>query len=520
MKTKNPNFKFLKKSPKIKVPSSTIDKLPNDYSTIFCQLLNFSPNNINKEINDNNTILNKEKNRKLIKISKNGNNMEFINNAKLYNLKPSLNIHRKVMKNKSHANLKKNNIKTPELLGQVSPSINNIEVKKSEDLHQSNSEKNLIQKDNSNNLFSSFNNQIKINLNINVCSEAYFLRKQKSFNNKRIEHEKKSNIKLNGRIKNIEIVKTQSVNNQNNKYSNKKEFIKRIRSKIPVKNKNINTSIIYKNVNKNKKENLKKDKIYIKISDIDHNLKKKPLKSHKLNNKTISNSIGAYNMENKKIKKYYLYKKNKSILYNHIDASPNNTKVTLFKKQLKTSKNFHINNKQNLNNSNIHSNNNYSRFLTKKAIKTESISIDLSSINHKKIFHYFSDKKINNYIFLYNKNIVTERDESNKKYLYKLKNNIENIESPIGINHSFKTLINTNKKSRSLSKRRNEIKKLNIMKLKCLKYDDNEEIKLKNIIKSLENQKNSLKLKKNTDAYSEPKKLIDRIRKIIKLKKF
>ena len=212
--------------------------------------------------------------------------------------------------------------------------------------------------------------------------------------------------------------------------------------------------------------------------------------------------------------------KKKLIINNHTDMSPNNKKIALLKKQLKTSKNFHINNNQNIINSNIPSNNNYSRLLTKIPIKTESINIDLSSNNHKKIFHYFSDKKIKKYIILNNKNIATERDEQNKKYLYKIKNDIESLESQIEINHSFKTLMNTYKKSRSLSKRRDEKKKLNMIKLKGLKYDDYEEIKLKNIIKSLENQKNSLKLKKNKDAYSEPKKLIDRIRKIIKLKKF
>ena len=519
MKTKNLNFKFLKKCPKIKIPSLTIEKFCNDYSKIFCQLLNLNANHINKEINDNYIISNKEKSKKPIKISKNENNIEFINNAKLYKLKSSLNTNKRITKNKSHANLKKKIIKKTALLEQASPIINNIEVKKSEDFHQSNSEKNLIQNNNSNNLFSSLNKKIKINLNINVCNEAYLLRKQKSYNNKRIRNDKKPNMKLNKRIKNIEIIKTQSVKIQNNKFSNKKEIIKRKKSKIPEKNRNIDTKIIYKNFIKNKKEDINKDKIYIKISDIDHNLKQKSQKSQ-LNNKTLSNSICFNNMENKKIKKYYMGNKKKLIIYNHTDVSPNNKKIPLLKKQLKTSKNFHINNNQNIMNSNIPSNNNYSRLLTKIPIKTESISIDLSSNNHKKIFHYFSDKKIKKYIILNNKNIATERDEQNKKYLYKIKNDVESLESQIEINHSFKTLMNTNKKSRSLSKRRDEKKKLNMIKLKGLKYDDYEEIKLKNIIKSLENQKNSFKLKKNKDAYSEPKKLIDRIRKIIKLKKF
>ena len=76
------------------------------------------------------------------------------------------------------------------------------------------------------------------------------------------------------------------------------------------------------------------------------------------------------------------------------------------------------------------------------------------------------------------------------------------------------------KKTRSLSKKREEKKKLNLIKLNGIKNNEaKEEIKLNNILKSLENQKNSLGLKKNTEYNSEPKKLIDKIRKYIKIKK-
>ena len=201
----------------------------------------------------------------------------------------------------------------------------------------------------------------------------------------------------------------------------------------------------------------------------------------------------------------------KLILYNNTNISPFNKKVKLLKIQSKVNSIFDINNKSNINISKIPSCNNRNQIFLKKPIKTESIIIDLDSKsnNHQKIFKYYSDKKVQKDLFLNNKSILTTRneDQNGKKY-------------PMQINHGNKTIIVSKKKTRSLSKKREEKKKLNLIKINGIKNDeDEEEIKLNNILKSLENQKKSFNLKKNTEYYSEPKKLIDKIRKYIKIKK-
>ena len=152
-------------------------------------------------------------------------------------------------------------------------------------------------------------------------------------------------------------------------------------------------------------------------------------------------------------------------------------------------------------------------------MRTQSISIDLSSITHNNIYNHYSDKKIEN-IFQNNKNILTLRDEEfYDKYPSKYnQRNIDNNENPMEINYSYKTILTTSKKSRSLSKRRDEKKKLHMIKLNGRNNNNSEEIKLKNIIKSLEIHKKNMEFYRVNERNSEPKKLIDRIRKIIKIK--
>ena len=284
-------------------------------------------------------------------------------------------------------------------------------------------------------------------------------------------------------------------------------------------NKIIDTKIIYGHIKNNKRENIIKDKTFFneKVVHKSHNKKK-------LNNKTISSIIGENNIDIKKIKKHYLNSGKKLILYNNANTSPFNKKVKLLKIQSKVNGIFDINNKMsNINISKIPSGNNKNQIFLKKPIKTESINIDLNSKsnNHQKIFKYYSDKKVQKDLIINNKSILTTRKEDQNEKNY-----------PIKINNSYKTIIVTEKNARSLSKKREEKntrslskkreekKKLNLIKLNGIKNDeDEEEIKLNNILKSLENQKKSLNLKKNTEYYSEPKKLIDKIRKYIKIKK-
>ena len=68
MKSKNHNFKFHKKIHKsLKIPSSTIEKFPNDYPTNFCEVLNANINNEmdkNNSLKDNNDIIIFPKNKK------------------------------------------------------------------------------------------------------------------------------------------------------------------------------------------------------------------------------------------------------------------------------------------------------------------------------------------------------------------------------------------------------------------------------------------------------------------------
>ena len=151
----------------------------------------------------------------------------------------------------------------------------------------------------------------------------------------------------------------------------------------------------------------------------------------------------------------------------------------------------------------------------------------------------YSEKKIKEYKIKNYKNETNNNKNNLNNILYKYNKEEENEDNkfedpllktiimPINLlylkgqlpkaNYSQETIYRLSKKSKSLSRKRYEKKKI---KLSCISDEENEQTnKLKNIIQSLENQRCYLKLNKNTERYSEPKKLIDKIRKVIKMKK-
>ena len=188
MKRKNQNFRFNKKIAKLDIPSSTIEKYPNNYSKIICELLNVNLNKINNETNCN---IIPNKNKKFIKNGINRNKEDLIKKRKLNKLKYDINSTKNEYQIKSYDNLNEN-IKQqklsqkPEILEQTSPLINKIVIKKSKFLSKNHSEENLIEFNNSNIYFTSLNKTIK-----NKLLSNNLLKKQKSFNRNIIKKEKK-----------------------------------------------------------------------------------------------------------------------------------------------------------------------------------------------------------------------------------------------------------------------------------------------------------------------------------------
>ena len=161
-------------------------------------------------------------------------------------------------------------------------------------------------------------------------------------------------------------------------------------------------------------------------------------------------NISENSMAIKEIKKFYVNNKNKDKKYKQNTTSPYNKKGKLSKKKIAINNLIELNTKDNNHNSKVLLNNEYNRFLTKKGMRTQSISIDLSSITHNNIYNHYSDKKIEN-IFQNNKNILTLRDEEfYDKYPSKYnQRNVDNNENLMEINYSYKTILTTSKKSRS-----------------------------------------------------------------------
>ena len=158
-----------------------------------------------------------------------------------------------------------------------------------------------------------------------------------------------------------------------------------------------------------------------------------------------------------------------------------------------------------------------------KRIKVESIKIDLNLFKHNKNYSFISQEKtttaenpqINDKINL------TLRDTEIPK-ITKFNNYHKNTEMNLfgqtemsELNRSIKTSLSIYK-SRSLSKKRDEKKRSKINNIEDDKNEEKNKEKLNSILRSLSNLK--VCDMRHCAQKSEPKKLIDKIRKYKKLK--
>lgn len=547
MKNRNQIFKF-KKSPKQKICSTIKNNTNyNDYSKIICEI--FDKKKEESKINNINY-------SKLINgISNNIRNTQITN-------KHSKNIMKTEFKSKKRS---KNNIKDDTLSISIKDKkfyhnmLNSVNSKKYKNIIHSSSEKNMkkemflednIKKNNNayantkiNNFKSnviSLNKNIKININLNSKNNNFLFRKQKFYNIKREENnsnEKKTNME---KIKNVEELKEKTINiqyNINQIFEHKKGndqinqfYQSNINTKTnEIKKKNINsinlTKIINKNTIKSKKINLNitnnsPDKIIIKINNVGKNFQKKI---------NINNS--GMNLNNRDSKKVKLLKnKNKCKIHNNTDNTPTSqnrksTKINSKKKCIIDIKDSNNNLSKNSSNLKISYSNN--QISTKKSVKVKSINIDLNFVNQN--FNKLSDSvektDKNNDNSLSEKNNLTIRESEIPQFSTKINYihremelSLNGLKEDTELNHSFKTSLSLTKKSRSLNKKRDEKKKKRF-KLSNINDEEENERKLNDILLNLSKQKDVGYSFINAGQRSEPKKLIDKIRKSKKLQK-
>ena len=304
-------------------------------------------------------------------------------------------------------------------------------------------------------------------------------------------------------------------NNKTNHSTNKNKVI----NKKTMKNKNLNG-----NVNS-------PDKIIIKINNIGghhpgNKNKNLPKKIHKNNTNTNVYGLNSNEIDSKKINNL---NKKKYTLNNNTDNSPNTKKRKSSK--LGSKKKYIINVKNNnnsssKNSSNSKKNNSNNQISNKKAVKVESINIDLNLGSSQTKKNYNSQKKLNKDNPLNDKKNLTLRQTEIPKYSSKFNHLHKRMELSLNrpnestdLDHSFKTAFSLTKKTRSLSKKRDEKKKMNWFKFGEINDEDENKKKLDDILLNLSNQKNVGKDYKNNVEKSEPKKLIDRIRKAKKIQK-
>ena len=507
MKTKNHIFKFNKKSPKAKI-AKTIEinnpKLSNDYSKIICEILNIK---INKSI-DRYTISNKQKYNHKKNINKiSPNNIQVLKNVKPKKLKIELNSPKK---DKKALNINDNSndiiqrTKRTHVLNQTSLLMNmNSNFKKNKRFFQSKSERNFFKSTNCHKILTSLNKNVKINLNLCNQNDINLLKNQISFNNKGVY---KENIKTEKKAKNSEDHKDMTVNILYNidKILRQKSNIIEKKNKMNYEiNHTNNSKIILKKNHKNKNTDFYNfEKNLTKMKEQGNNIKK-DLNRRKINAKM--------NLNNKKV-----------VMYNNADISPFKPKTKSLNKKFKQNNFMDISDnksRNSINNNSFSKLNNithyyHHQFLNINGIKTEFIELNL--INSSKSFIYNIKKKIEADLIVNDKNNLTIRQENTPRN--SINNNNKKNKTPMKINHSYKTVFILSKKTRSLSRKRDEKKKLNIIKLNELSDEEKPENKMNCLLKSLENEKNFIKSGKNFGLKSEPKKLIDRIRKAIKIK--
>ena len=510
MKTKNHNFKFNKKSPKaIKTVEINNPKFSNDYSKIICEILNIK---INKSI-DRCTISNKPKyNHKYInKISNNiNNNIQVLKKVKPKKFIIELNSPKK--DNKKNLNINDNSndaihrAKKIYASNQSSLIMNmNTNLKKNKRFFQSKSERNFFKSTNCHKVLTSLNKNLKININLCNQNDINLIKNQISFNNKITNKENKS---IEKKTKDSEDHKNKTINvlyNYNEILRQKSSNEKMSKLNYEINHTN-NSKIIIKKYHKNKNTDIYNlDKFLTKMNKKGNiNSIRKDLNQRKINTKMKLNNKKIITYNNADISPFKVKTKslnNKFIQNNYMDISENKSRNSIFNNSFSR---FCLNNKTHYNH----------HFLNINGIKTECIELNLT--NNNKSFIYNTKKKIENDLIVSDKNNLTLREELRPRDI--ISSNNENNKTPMKISHSYKTVFIQSKKTRSLSRKRDEKKIKNILKLNEMSDEEKPENKMNYLLKSLENERFILKSRKNSGLKSEPKKLIDRIRKVIKIK--
>ena len=539
MKNKHTNFKFNKKSPKsTKLSETKKEKYQENSSKKLSEVLEPS----NEESKNNCMMINNNKSSKIINSKHNIITTRF---TSIYskNIQIELNLNEKDPKNKFKEDANLSSIKGKSYL--------NLKKK---GVCQSYSEKNITKelfseegiKKNYHHVCKNINSSIsnvtslnkKIKINLNSPNDNFLSRKQQSYNSKRDSNKSSEKNIISKKNKKTEETKEKSLNlpfNINDILGNKKgnEQIKHFYQNNcvnEIENENYTYHLINKgNLRKNNKiKNLNlnlnnsPEKIIIKINNIGSHstaFKNKNLQKKSKNNIAFNSNDG----DTKKSKIANLKNKKKNMLHNNTDNSLNHQKKKFTKNSTKKQTiniNNHIN--KNSSNSKINYSNNYP--LNLKGVKVESINIDLNLINEKKHLCCSSQKNVDTESSLHDKNNFTLKENEIPKILTKFSNVNTHLELSLNphnesndLNHSFKTAFTLNKKIRSLSKKRYEKKKLSSFKI-----NDNEEEnerKLNDILKNLSNIKEVTNEYRKNKIKSEPKKLIDKIRKAKKMNK-
>lgn len=542
MKNKHQNFKFNKKSPKsTKISEPKKEKYQENSSKKLSEVLEPS----NEESKNNYLMINNNKSSKIINTKHNIITTRF---TSIYskNIQIELNLNEKDNKNKFKEEANLSSIKEKKYL--------NLKKK---GVCQSYSEKNITKelfsedgiKKNYHHVCKNINSSIsnvtslnkKIKINLNSPNDHVLCRKQQSSNSKKDSNKSSEKNIISKKNKKIEDIKEKSLNlpfNLNDIFGNKKgnEQIKHFcqnNGLNEIENENyafhgINKGNLRKNANNNKNRNLNlnlnnsPEKIIIKINNIGSHstaFKNKNLQKKSKNNIAFNSNDG----DNKKSKILNLKNKKKNMLHNNTDNSFNHQKKKFIKNSTKKQI---INNNNNISKNSSNSKINYpnSHPLNLKGVKVESINIDLNLINAKKHLCSSSQKNVDTDSSMHEKNNLTLKENEIPKILTKFSNVNTHLELSLNphnesndLNHSFKSAFTLNKKIRSLSKKRYEKKKLS-----SFKYYDNEEEnerKLNDILKNLSNIKEVTNEYRSNKIKSEPKKLIDKIRKAKKMHK-
>ena len=256
--------------------------------------------------------------------------------------------------------------------------------------------------------------------------------------------------------------------------------------------------------NKNKNIKSKKSSENVKVNEYSLINNKKGGKNLNRSKKMINTDI---NLSSKMFNKKNVIKSTGNISSKNI--LENNYKINSLKK--------HIIDKKGIKNNNA-----TKQDIISKRMKVESIKIDLNLVKSPKNYLFISQEKTTAENYKLNeKNNLTLRVTDTTKF----KNNNRFSELNTAgqnemseLNQSFRTSFSLYKyKSRSLSKKREERKRSKLNNLD-LQYDSEENNKkLNNILISLSNLNS--KNEKKYEQKSEPKRLIDRIRKYKKLQK-